>query len=196
MTTATFGGVRALAADAMPQDHLRVLIHGAQGSGKTYLASSVAELGPTLYIDLVGEKGTESFRGAPWAGNVTVLRPTTVQQLDLPAAEAADLKERLTAVAEPDTVLLTITAMSNTRERAASLADAVGQQLVATVADLERPDVPAGGEDHGERRHPRPVGGRCVAPRPMGPRQGAGAEEEGDGAALTVIPSEAAQRAA
>lgn len=85
MTTAAptaFAGIPTFLANDMPRDHLRVLIHGPQGSGKTRLASSIAELGPSLFIDLAAEKGTESFKGAPWAGNVTVIRPNTITALD------------------------------------------------------------------------------------------------------------------
>jgi AAA domain len=63
-------------------DYGRWLIHGPQGSGKTTLGSSVAELGQTLFIDLVGEKGTRSFEGAPWEPNITISRPSSITALD------------------------------------------------------------------------------------------------------------------
>jgi hypothetical protein len=58
------------------------MIHGPQGSGKTTLASTIAELGPCLFIDLTGEKGTRSFRGAPWEKNIKIARPVSVTALD------------------------------------------------------------------------------------------------------------------
>jgi hypothetical protein len=66
----------------LPADYGKWLIHGPQGFGKTLLASTIAELGPTLFIDLPAEKGTRSFQGAPWAKNITVVRPTSVDQFD------------------------------------------------------------------------------------------------------------------
>ena len=68
--------------DELPSDFGRWLIHGPQGSGKTTLASTIAALGPTLYIDLVGEKGVRSFKGAPYAHNIKVVRPTSITKLD------------------------------------------------------------------------------------------------------------------
>jgi energy-coupling factor transporter ATP-binding protein EcfA2 len=64
------------------EDYGRWMIHGPQGSGKTTLASTIAEAGPTLFIDLTGEKGIRSFRGAPYAGNIKISRPTSVTALD------------------------------------------------------------------------------------------------------------------
>lgn len=58
------------------------LLYGPQGSGKTFIASTIAQTGPTLFVDLVGEHGVKSFLGAPWAANITVLRPTSVTQID------------------------------------------------------------------------------------------------------------------
>lgn len=78
----TFAGVPVMRSKSMKDDRLRLLLHGSQGSGKTRLASSIAALGPTLFIDMVGERGTKSFQGTPWEEQVTILRPTTVQQLD------------------------------------------------------------------------------------------------------------------
>lgn len=48
----------------------------------TLLASTIAELGPTLFIDLPSEKGPRAWRGAPWAKNITPVRPTSVTQFD------------------------------------------------------------------------------------------------------------------
>lgn len=74
-----------LASQAMedvPEDYGRWMIHGPQGSGKTRLASTIAELGPTLFIDLTGEKGIRSFRGAPYARNIKISRPSSITELD------------------------------------------------------------------------------------------------------------------
>jgi hypothetical protein len=68
--------------DEVREDYGRWMIHGPQGSGKTTLASTIAELGPTLFIDLVGEKGIRSFRGAPYAKNIKISRPTSITVLD------------------------------------------------------------------------------------------------------------------
>lgn len=77
-----FAGLALNTSQSMGDDYGRWLIHGPQGSGKTWLASTVAEMGPTLFIDLIGEKGTRSFRGAPFEKNLTIVRPTTVTALD------------------------------------------------------------------------------------------------------------------
>lgn len=79
---ATFAGLSLNNVDSMSEDYGRFLIHGPQGSGKTTLASTVAELGPTLYVDLTGERGIRSFRSAPYADNITVVRPESVTALD------------------------------------------------------------------------------------------------------------------
>ena len=77
-----FPGVQVLDSDDLPSDWGRWLIHGPQGSGKTTLASTVADLGKTLYIDLVGEKGVRAFKGAPYEKNIEVIRPESVQVMD------------------------------------------------------------------------------------------------------------------
>jgi len=59
----------------------RWLMLGLPGTGKTYGASTIAGLGKTLFIDTPSEEGTESFEGAPWAANIDIVRPTTVQQV-------------------------------------------------------------------------------------------------------------------
>jgi hypothetical protein len=74
-------GVPILSSTAMPQDKMRVLIHGFPGSGKTYYASTIAALGKTLFVDMVSEKGGRSFRGAAWDKNIDVVRPTSVVEL-------------------------------------------------------------------------------------------------------------------
>lgn len=81
--TEQFAGLDLLGEDfGEATDAGKWLIHGPQGSGKTTLASTIAQLGPTLFVDLVGEKGTKSFRGAPYAKNIKTVRPTSVTQLD------------------------------------------------------------------------------------------------------------------
>lgn len=75
-------GVELMGADDVPEDRGRWLIHGPQGSGKTSLAATIAECGPTLFIDFVGEKGTRSFKGSPFAQNITVARPDSITALD------------------------------------------------------------------------------------------------------------------
>ena len=77
-----FAGVEVVSMDDVPEDSGRWLIHGPQGSGKTTLAATIAEVGPTLFIDLNGEKGVRSFRGAPFSENIKVARPTSITALD------------------------------------------------------------------------------------------------------------------
>lgn len=95
----TIAGVDLMGVDDLPDDYGRWLIHGPQGSGKTTLASTIAELGPTLFIDTTGEKGVRSFKGAPYAKNITVVRPQSVTSLDdifwaLNKGEAVDAQGR------------------------------------------------------------------------------------------------------
>lgn len=78
----TFSGLSTTAVDGMRSDYGRWLIHGPQGSGKTSLAASIAEMGPTLFVDLTGEKGIRSIQAAPWSKNITVVRPSSVTELD------------------------------------------------------------------------------------------------------------------
>lgn len=75
-------GLDVIDSETQPDDFGRWLIHGPQGSGKSSLASTIAHLGPTLYIDTVGEKGTRSFKGAPYADKIKVVRPTSIQAFD------------------------------------------------------------------------------------------------------------------
>lgn len=79
---ARIAGVDILSLEDVPNDYGRWLIHGPQGSGKTTLASTIAEAGKTLFIDLNGEKGIRSFKGAPYAKNIDVARPASVTALD------------------------------------------------------------------------------------------------------------------
>src|SRR5699024_4391046 len=75
-------GMPVFGVDEMPNDYGRWLIHGPQGSGKTTLASTIAKLGPTLMIDLVGERGVRSLRGMPYGKNLNIIRPESVTSLD------------------------------------------------------------------------------------------------------------------
>lgn len=78
----TFAGLSLIGHDEEEkEDAGKWLIHGPQGSGKTTLASTIAATGPTLFIDLVGEKGQRSFKGAAYEHNIKVLRPTSVTEL-------------------------------------------------------------------------------------------------------------------
>lgn len=81
-TTNALAGLDLNAVDSFAADYGRWLIHGPQGSGKTSLAATIAELGPTLFIDLTGEKGIRSIQHTPWAKNITVVRPPSVTALD------------------------------------------------------------------------------------------------------------------
>lgn len=75
-------GFPVVEVEDLPRDYGRFLIHGAQGSGKTLLASTIAKLGPTLFIDLNGEKGVQSFRGESYTKNIHVIRPDSITALD------------------------------------------------------------------------------------------------------------------
>jgi energy-coupling factor transporter ATP-binding protein EcfA2 len=77
----SFAGLEIMSDDDQP-DYGKWLIHGPQGSGKTTLASTLANFGKTLFIDMVGEQGRQSYKGAPWAGNIDPVRPQSVTQLD------------------------------------------------------------------------------------------------------------------
>lgn len=65
-----------------PRDRAKILIHGPQGSGKTLLASTIAQCGRTVFVDLLGEHGTLSFQGTPWEKNIQIERPNSVSLLD------------------------------------------------------------------------------------------------------------------
>jgi len=79
---ASFAGVNIVDVEEEAADYGRWLILGAPGSGKSSLASTVATMGKTLFIDLPGEKGTQSFKNAPYAKNIDVVRPESVTALD------------------------------------------------------------------------------------------------------------------
>lgn len=68
--------------DALGPDKLKLLLHGGPGTGKTSLAATIAELGKTLYVDLLGQAGLDSLAGVPYAGNIVVVRPQSVGQLN------------------------------------------------------------------------------------------------------------------
>lgn len=76
----TLAGLTLADVDNDQADHGRWLIQGANGSGKTFLASTIAQLGRTLFIDTIGERGTKSFAGSPWAKNVQRVRPLSTSQ--------------------------------------------------------------------------------------------------------------------
>lgn len=77
-----FAGVPLSTMDEQQADRGKFLIHGPQGSGKSTLASTIAEAGPTLFLDLTGERGTRSFQGAPYARNIRIARPQSITALD------------------------------------------------------------------------------------------------------------------
>jgi hypothetical protein len=75
-------GVAITPSTEMKPDKMRVLIHGFPGSGKTYLASTIAQLGKTLFIDLIGEKGGLAYKGSSWEKNIDIARPKSVTELE------------------------------------------------------------------------------------------------------------------
>lgn len=79
--TFTIPGVEVISSDKMVKDKMRVLVHGYPGSGKTYYASTIAQLGKTLVVDMVSEKGGLSYRGSAWEKNIDVVRPKSVVEL-------------------------------------------------------------------------------------------------------------------
>lgn len=55
-------------------DYARTLIHGQPGTGKTTLASSMAEVGKMLYMYVPGEEGIGSLKGVEYEENITLHR--------------------------------------------------------------------------------------------------------------------------
>lgn len=78
----SFAGVNIVDVNEEAADYGRWLILGPAGGGKSSLASTIATMGKTLFIDLPGEKGTQSFKNAPYASNIDVVRPESVTELD------------------------------------------------------------------------------------------------------------------
>jgi hypothetical protein len=75
-------GLKCCSLKDLGEDYLAALIYGYQGSGKTRLASTIASVGPTLFIDLAGEHGVRSFQNSPYADNIRVIRPSSITELD------------------------------------------------------------------------------------------------------------------
>lgn len=96
--TAGPAGITFNTPEELGDDYGRWLIHGPQGSGKTRLASTIAELGPTLFVDFTGEKGVRSFKGASYIDRVTFARPDSITALDDLYWWLADGKHDFTAV--------------------------------------------------------------------------------------------------
>jgi hypothetical protein len=67
--------------EEMGSDKLKLLLHGAQGHGKTTTALSIAEVCKTVVIDLPGEKGLRSVKQVPYSKNIKVIRATSTDQL-------------------------------------------------------------------------------------------------------------------
>lgn len=81
MALQTIAGLSVMPAASTQPDAMKVLIHGLPGSGKTTLASTIAQQGKTLFVDLIGERGTMSFRGAEYEKNIDVVRPSSIVEL-------------------------------------------------------------------------------------------------------------------
>lgn len=61
------------------KDKLKMLLHGDPGTGKTTLATSIAELGPTLYIDLPGEYGSIAIPDS-LRSTITTFKPKSIEE--------------------------------------------------------------------------------------------------------------------
>src|SRR3546814_2810963 len=59
----TIAGLTLYGAEDIGDDYGRFLLHGSQGSGKTFLGSTIAALGKTLLVDMRGERGSRSWLG-------------------------------------------------------------------------------------------------------------------------------------
>lgn len=75
-------GLTLYGTEDIGNDYGRFLLHGSQGSGKTFFASTIAALGKTLLVDMRGERGVRSYAGTPWAKNIKVIRPKSITDLD------------------------------------------------------------------------------------------------------------------
>lgn len=62
-------------------DRARVLIHGQPGTGKTTLASTIAKVGPTLFLYVQGEEGIGSLAGSEYEDNLTIHRIRGIDEL-------------------------------------------------------------------------------------------------------------------
>src|SRR3546814_18883942 len=78
----TIAGLTLYGAEDIGDDYGRCLLHGSQGSGKTFLGSTIAALGKTLMVDMSGARGSRSWLGTPGAHNITVVRQQSMQQMD------------------------------------------------------------------------------------------------------------------
>ena len=77
----SIAGLTLSSPESVGTDYGKWLIHGSPGSGKTFLGSTIAQVGgKTLYIDMRGERGARSFASTPWSANIEVVRPTSIKQ--------------------------------------------------------------------------------------------------------------------
>lgn len=77
----TIAGLSGSSIEEESHNFGKFMLHGPQGTGKTHLASTIAQAGPTLAIDFPGERGFRSIKDAPWAKNITVVKPTTTTEV-------------------------------------------------------------------------------------------------------------------
>lgn len=125
----------------------------------------------TLYVSLQGRAGTsdDAYQASQLAKDrVTSYAPlmrdqritqAVVNQLKLPMT-AAQLASHLTVTIQPDTVVMTEAVTDTSPQRAADIANAVAQQFVGLVQQLEQPIGPAPA--------PVPVGETAPPPTAIG----------------------------
>lgn len=125
----------------------------------------------TIYVSLQGRADTsdEAFQASQLAKDRVVsyaplmrderITQAVVDQLKLPMT-AAQLASRLNVTIQPDTVVMTESVTDTSPERAAAIANAVAQQFVGLVQQLEQPIGPAPA--------PAPVGEPAPAPTKIG----------------------------